>query len=79
MRGFGEIARLCAVGRPEIGVVTKVAPAHTERLGGIDGVARAKAELVAALPSSGTAILNADDRLVAAMASVTDASCRALR
>ena len=51
MRGFGEIARLCAVGRPDIGVVTSVAPAHTERVGGIDGVARAKGELVEALPA----------------------------
>ena len=68
MRGFGEIARLCAVGRPEIGVVTSVAPAHTERVGGIDGVARAKGELIEALPATGTAILNADDERVAAMA-----------
>ena len=37
MRGLGEIARLCAVGRPDIGVVTSVAAAHTERVGGIDG------------------------------------------
>ena len=68
MRGFGEIARLCDVGRPTIGVVTAVAAAHTERVGGIDGVARAKAELVEALPADGTAILNADDQRVAAMA-----------
>jgi UDP-N-acetylmuramoyl-tripeptide--D-alanyl-D-alanine ligase len=73
MRGFGEIARLCAVGRPDIGLVTSVAAAHTERVGGIDGVARAKAELVTALPSSGTAVLNADDPLVAAMAGATAA------
>jgi UDP-N-acetylmuramoyl-tripeptide--D-alanyl-D-alanine ligase len=70
MRGFGEIARLCAIARPTIGVVTRVATAHTERLGGIEGVARAKSELVRALPSNGTAILNADDEHVAAMASV---------
>ena len=43
MRGLGEIARLCAVGRPDIGVVTSVVAAHTERVGGIEGVARAKA------------------------------------
>ncbi|MCU1365652.1 MAG: murF, partial [Ilumatobacteraceae bacterium] len=69
MRGLGEIARLCDVGRPDIGIVTRVAAAHTELLGGIEGVARAKAELVDALPATGTAILNADDPLVAAMAS----------
>ena len=74
MRGFGEIARLCAVARPNIGVVTRVAPAHTERVGDIDGVARAKSELVTALGSSGFAILNADDERVVAMRSLTDAN-----
>ena len=73
MRGPGEITRLCAVGRPEIGVVTAVAEAHTELLGGIDGVARAKAELVDALPSSGVAVLNADDPRVTTMAGRTAA------
>jgi UDP-N-acetylmuramoyl-tripeptide--D-alanyl-D-alanine ligase len=73
MRGIGEIARLCAVGRPDVGVVTAVAAAHTERVGGIEGVARAKGELIDALPDGGTAILNADDRLVAAMAGRTGA------
>jgi len=68
MRGLGEIARLCDVGRPTIGVVTRVAAAHTERLGGIEGVARAKGELIEALPADGTAILNADDPHVRRMA-----------
>ncbi|MET0457770.1 MAG: UDP-N-acetylmuramoyl-tripeptide--D-alanyl-D-alanine ligase [Ilumatobacteraceae bacterium] len=73
MRGFGEIRRLCDVARPDIGVVTAVAPSHTERVGGIDGVARAKAELVEALPDHGTAVLNADDQRVRAMAGLTAA------
>jgi UDP-N-acetylmuramoyl-tripeptide--D-alanyl-D-alanine ligase len=67
MRGFGEIARLCAVGRPTVGVVTAVGHSHTERVGGLAGVATAKAELVRALPATGTAVLNADDARVAAM------------
>lgn len=74
MRGFGEISALCEVARPDIGVVTAVGYSHTERVGGIDGVAKAKQELVQALPSSGTAILNADDERVAAMAKHTGAS-----
>jgi UDP-N-acetylmuramoyl-tripeptide--D-alanyl-D-alanine ligase len=74
MRGPGEIGRLCDIGRPTIGVVTNVGHAHTERLGGIDGVAFAKRELVEALPPDGTAVLNADDERVAAMASHTRAS-----
>ena len=73
MRGFGEIARLCTVARPNIGVVTKVASAHTERVGDIDSVARAKSELVTALDASGFAILNADDDRVVAMKSTTRA------
>lgn len=74
MRGFGEIAMLCEVARPEVGVVTAVGHSHTERVGGIEGVARAKRELVEALPRGGTAVLNADDTRVAAMASHTGAA-----
>ncbi|HYN32372.1 MAG TPA: UDP-N-acetylmuramoyl-tripeptide--D-alanyl-D-alanine ligase [Ilumatobacteraceae bacterium] len=73
MRGFGHISRLCEVARPDIGVVTVVGEAHTELVGGIDGVARAKGELVEALPASGTAVLNADDPRVVAMAARTGA------
>jgi UDP-N-acetylmuramoyl-tripeptide--D-alanyl-D-alanine ligase len=70
MRGLGEIARLCGIARPTIGVVTRVAASHTERVGGIEGVARAKRELIEQLPSDGIAVLNADDERVAGMASV---------
>ena len=73
MRGEGEIARLCRIAEPTIGVVTAVAAAHTARVGGIDGVARAKSELVAALPAHGVAVLNADDVRVRAMCDVTAA------
>ncbi|HEU4839979.1 MAG TPA: UDP-N-acetylmuramoyl-tripeptide--D-alanyl-D-alanine ligase [Ilumatobacteraceae bacterium] len=73
MRARGEITQLCAVGRPDIGVVTAVAASHTETLGSLDEVARAKAELVDALPGSGAAVLNHDDERVLAMRDRTTA------
>jgi UDP-N-acetylmuramoyl-tripeptide--D-alanyl-D-alanine ligase len=73
MRGFGHIAQLCEIARPDIGVITMVGEAHTELVGGLDGVARAKGELVEALPASGTAVLNADDERVLAMRTRTGA------
>lgn len=72
-RGIGHIAELCAIGRPTIGVVTMVAGVHLEAFGDLDDVARGKAELVASLPATGTAVLNADDPRVVAMASATAA------
>jgi UDP-N-acetylmuramoyl-tripeptide--D-alanyl-D-alanine ligase len=59
MRGFGQIAELCEIARPEIGVITNVGPVHLELVDSIEGVVRAKGELVAALPTGGTAILPA--------------------
>ncbi len=69
----GEIADLAALARPDVAVVTAVAAAHTAALGSLEGVAREKGDLVAALPPGGTAVLNAEDRRVAAMAALTDA------
>ena len=56
MRGFGQIAALCSFARPHVGVITRIGPVHIERVGSVEGVARAKAEVVAALPPGGTAI-----------------------
>ncbi len=68
MYALGEIALLCSLARPRLGVVTNVQPVHLERLGAIEQIAAAKAELVAALPADGVAVLNGDDVRVAAMA-----------
>ena len=72
-RGPGQVAALCAVARPNIGVVTAVGLCHAEQFGSIDAIATAKAELVASLAPAGTAVLNADDARVAAMAALTSA------
>jgi UDP-N-acetylmuramoyl-tripeptide--D-alanyl-D-alanine ligase len=60
MRGFGQIAELCEIARPEIGVVTNVGPVHLELVDSVEGVVRAKSELVAALPAGGTAVVPED-------------------
>jgi UDP-N-acetylmuramoyl-tripeptide--D-alanyl-D-alanine ligase len=60
MRGFGQIAELAAIARPEIGVITNVGPVHLELVESIEGVRRAKGELIEALPPRGTAIVPAD-------------------
>ncbi len=60
MRGFGQIAGLAKIARPQIGVVTNVGPVHLELVESLDGVARAKGELIAALPAGGTAIVPED-------------------
>ena len=76
MYDLGEIRLLCSLARPQVGVVTNVGPTHLERLGTIDRIAQAKAELVEALPNAqngGVAILNHDDARVRAMAAVTAA------
>ena len=69
----GEIAELATIARPSIGVVTAVQPVHLSRIGSIEAIERAKAELVEALPADGTAILNADDARVRGMSSRTEA------
>ncbi len=57
----GDIAYLAAIARPDIGLITLIAPAHLERMGSIEGVAETKGALYQALPADGVAIINADD------------------
>ena len=72
-RGIGHIAHLCRIAPPRYGVVLNVGHAHAGEFGGLDQVARAKGELAEALPVDGTAILNAGDPRVLAMAARTRA------
>jgi UDP-N-acetylmuramoyl-tripeptide--D-alanyl-D-alanine ligase len=70
-RGVGHIRRLATIARPDVGIVTSVAMAHVEFFGDLEGVARAKSELVASLPEDGVAVLNLDDPRVARMANMS--------
>jgi UDP-N-acetylmuramoyl-tripeptide--D-alanyl-D-alanine ligase len=73
-RGIGHIAYLCSIAPPSIAAVLNVGTAHIGEFGSREAIAQAKGEIVEALPADGTAVLNADDDLVAAMASRTPAS-----
>jgi UDP-N-acetylmuramoyl-tripeptide--D-alanyl-D-alanine ligase len=66
-RGIGHIRTLAAMARPRVGVITNIGIAHTEFFGSRAEVARAKGELVEALPAAGTAVLSADDDTTAAL------------
>ncbi|MGZ6995978.1 MAG: UDP-N-acetylmuramoyl-tripeptide--D-alanyl-D-alanine ligase [Acidimicrobiia bacterium] len=59
-RFAGNITDLCAIARPSIGVITHVGLAHAEHLGGRDGIAAVKGELLDALPADGLAVLSSD-------------------
>ncbi|MCR5175398.1 MAG: UDP-N-acetylmuramoyl-tripeptide--D-alanyl-D-alanine ligase [Anaerovibrio sp.] len=72
MRGLGQIASLAPIAAPTIGIVTNVGETHMELLGSMENIAKAKGELVEAVPAGGTVILNNDNEYTAAMA----AKCR---
>ncbi|GAA1838451.1 UDP-N-acetylmuramoyl-tripeptide--D-alanyl-D-alanine ligase [Luedemannella flava] len=75
-RGIGHIAYLCGIAPPRIGVVINVGDAHIGEFGSVEAIARAKGELVEALPAAaagGVAVLNVDDARVRAMAARTSA------
>jgi UDP-N-acetylmuramoyl-tripeptide--D-alanyl-D-alanine ligase len=72
-RGVGHVAELCAISPPHVAAVLNVGTAHIGEFGSQESIARAKGEIVEALPEAGVAVLNADDPLVAAMADRTRA------
>jgi UDP-N-acetylmuramoyl-tripeptide--D-alanyl-D-alanine ligase len=69
----GEIARLCAIARPTVGLVTAVAEVHTEGVGSLEGVAREKGAMLTSLAPEGTAIFTADDAILAPYAEASKA------
>lgn len=60
MRGPGQIAELAAIAEPDVAVVTNVGPVHVELLGSVEAIAAAKAEVLAALPPGGAAVVPAE-------------------
>ncbi len=73
MRGSGQIAYLCGIARPTVGVITVIADNHLELLGSRDAIADAKGELLEALPEDGLAVLNAEDVYLPRLLSKTKA------
>lgn len=69
----GDIGYLCRFARPEIALITIAAPAHLEGFGSIEAVAKTKGEIYEALPPSGTAVINADDRFASQWRDATPA------
>ncbi|WP_020521911.1 UDP-N-acetylmuramoyl-tripeptide--D-alanyl-D-alanine ligase [Catelliglobosispora koreensis] len=72
-RGPGHLTYLCGIAPPKIGVVVNVGVAHLGEFGSVEAIAKAKSELIQALPADGFAVLNGDDPAVAAMAAVSQA------
>ena len=64
-RGLGQVAELCEIARPHLGVIAQIGPAHLELFGSVEQVAQAEAEVVAALPAGGTVVVPAGERLLA--------------
>jgi UDP-N-acetylmuramoyl-tripeptide--D-alanyl-D-alanine ligase len=73
MYQLGEIALFASLAKPQVGVITMIAPVHLQRLGSMGNITSAKSELIQALPEDGVAILNDDDERVRQMATVSKA------
>jgi UDP-N-acetylmuramoyl-tripeptide--D-alanyl-D-alanine ligase len=77
MRGLGQIEAVARVAEPDIGVVTNIHPVHLELLGSLEGIAKAKAELLSCLRPGGIAVIPAQSELLAPYAA--EAPCRVVR
>src|SRR5829696_8497293 len=64
MRGPGQIAELAQIAEPDVGVIVNIGPAHLEKLGSIEAIAAAKAELIRDLHADATAVIPAGERLL---------------
>lgn len=69
MRGLGEIRRLAAIARPSFALISNIEPVHLETLGSMENIARAKCEVLAAIPADGFALINGDHKLLVEAAS----------
>jgi UDP-N-acetylmuramoyl-tripeptide--D-alanyl-D-alanine ligase len=69
--GRGDIARLCDLVHPSVGILTAIGPAHLERFGSIEVIRRTKYELIESLPADGLAVMSSDDAEVRALAAAT--------
>jgi UDP-N-acetylmuramoyl-tripeptide--D-alanyl-D-alanine ligase len=65
MRGKGQIAELTRIAQPEVGLIVNVGPVHLQQLGSVQAVAAAKGELIEGLTPGATAVLPADEPLLA--------------
>ncbi len=72
MRGPGQIAELVAIAEPDVSVIVNIGPVHLERLGSLEAIAAAKAEIVRDLRPGGTAIVPAGEPLLAPHLERTD-------
>jgi UDP-N-acetylmuramoyl-tripeptide--D-alanyl-D-alanine ligase len=67
----GDIAQLCELVHPRVGVLTAIGPAHLERFGSLEAIRETKYELIESLPADGLAVMNSDDAEVRALAAAT--------
>lgn len=70
MRGFGQIAHLAKMHQPTIGIITNIGYSHSELVGGREGIAAAKAEMLAELPDDGVAVLYSEDEYLGNLISI---------